>query len=96
MPSYCGKDFNQRLIRGLGSILTGGNIFCWNILFSRSKSSDTKVGIIINFVYLWENSNKSPSLGSNESLNTNHHIQLKTFKATFYSSSQLIIFMNDE
>ena len=48
--------WNQRFNRGLGSILTGGNIFCyWNVLFSCSKASDAN--IIANFVYLSKNLN---------------------------------------
>ena len=42
---------NQRLIRGLGSILTGV-IFCYSIfLFSRSKTYDANIGIIAIFVH---------------------------------------------
>ena len=44
--------WNQRFIRGLGSILIGGNILLLDFfLFSRSKASDTNGGIIANFVY---------------------------------------------
>ena len=42
---------SQTFIRGLGSILTGGKNFYWNILFSCSKASDANIGIIANFVY---------------------------------------------
>ena len=49
-------NIDSRDFRGLGSILTGVR-FCYrNILFSRSKASDANIGIIANFVYLWENS----------------------------------------
>ena len=37
-------------MRGPGSIPTGGNIFDWIFLFSRSKLSDVNIGIIGNFV----------------------------------------------
>ena len=43
-------DFKSDIMRGLGSIPTGGNIFHWIILFSRSKVSDANIGIIANFV----------------------------------------------
>ena len=41
--------WNQRLIRGPGSILTGSNILLLEFLFSRSKASDDNIAIIANF-----------------------------------------------
>ena len=41
--------WNQRLIRGLGSIPIGGNILSLEFLFSRSEASDANIGIIANF-----------------------------------------------
>ena len=38
------------VMRGPGSIPTGGNIFHWIFLFSLSKGSDANNGIIVNFV----------------------------------------------
>ena len=37
-------------MRGPGSNPTGGNIFHWILLLSRSKASDANIGIIANFV----------------------------------------------
>ena len=43
--------WNQRLIRGLGSILTGGNIFVTGIFcFHVVKPSDANIDIIANYV----------------------------------------------
>ena len=43
-------DIESEVMRGQGSIPTGGNIFHWIFLFSRSKDSDANIGIIANFV----------------------------------------------
>ena len=43
-------DLEPEVMIGPGSILTGGNIFYWIILFSHSKASDDNIGIIANFV----------------------------------------------
>ena len=40
----------SEVIRGPGSIPTGGNNFHWIFLFSRSNASDANIGIIANFV----------------------------------------------
>ena len=45
-------DLESEVMRGPGSIPTGGNIFHWNFLFSRNKPSDANIGIIVNVVYL--------------------------------------------
>ena len=45
-----GKCLNQRFMRGLGSILTWGNILSLDFLFSRFKASDANIGIIAKFV----------------------------------------------
>ena len=54
MPDYSREESvglgNQRLIRGLGSILTVGTFYYWILLFSCSKASDADIGIIANFV----------------------------------------------
>ena len=42
--------WNQRLIRGLVSIPTGGNILLLEFLFSHGEASDANIGIIANFV----------------------------------------------
>ena len=42
--------WNQRFMIGPVSIPTGGNILSLNFLFSRSKVSDSNIGIIANFV----------------------------------------------
>ena len=43
--------WNQRFIRGLGSIPTRGNILPLDFfLFSHSKASDANIGIIANYV----------------------------------------------
>ena len=39
-------NWNQRLMRGLGSILTGSNIFCFHV------ASDANISIIASVVYL--------------------------------------------
>ena len=53
-------DLESEAMRGLGSIPTGGNIFCpW--IFSHSKASDANIGIIANVVCLWKTPN-SPYL----------------------------------
>ena len=44
-------DLESEVLRGPGSLLTGGKNFYWNILFSHSKASDANFGIIANFVY---------------------------------------------
>ena len=41
---------NQRFMRGLDSISTGGNILPLVFLFSRSKAPGANIGIIANFV----------------------------------------------
>ena len=41
--------WNQRLIRVLGSILSGVTFFTDFFLFSHSKASDAHIGIIPNF-----------------------------------------------
>ena len=42
-------------MRGLGSILTEGNILSLDFfLFLRSKASDANIGIIANVVCLWK------------------------------------------
>ena len=43
-------DLESEVMRGLGSIPTGRNIFHWISLFSRSKAVDANIGIIANFV----------------------------------------------
>ena len=39
-------DLESQAMRGPGSIPTGGNIFHWIFLFSRSKVSYANIGII--------------------------------------------------
>ena len=48
--------WNHRLVRGLGYILTGGNIFTDFFLFSHREASDANIGIIANFVQFVKNS----------------------------------------
>ena len=43
-------DLESEVMRGPGSIPTGGNIFHWTFWFSRSKASGANIGIIANFV----------------------------------------------
>ena len=45
-----GLTLNVLLMRGLSFIPTGGNIFHWIFLFSRSKVSAAIIGIIAHFV----------------------------------------------
>ena len=45
-------DLESEVMRGLGSIPTGGNIFYWTFLFSHSKASDANIAIIANVVCL--------------------------------------------
>ena len=40
----------SEVMRGLGSIPTGGNICHWIYLFSCSKDSDDNIAIVANFV----------------------------------------------
>ena len=40
----------SEVMRGAGSIPTGGNIFHWIFLFLHSKVSGANIGIIVNFV----------------------------------------------
>ena len=42
--------WNQKSIRGQGSILTGGNILSPDFLFSDGEASDANIGIIANIV----------------------------------------------
>ena len=49
-------DLESEVTRGSGSIPTEGNILLLEIFFT----SDANVGVIANFVYLWENSNTCP------------------------------------
>ena len=44
--------WNQRFMRGLGSIPSRGNILSLDFLFSRGKASDANIGIISNLVSL--------------------------------------------
>ena len=65
-------DLESEVMRGPGSMPTGGNIFHWIILFSRSKASDANIGIIANFALLrktpmscnydWMKSSSLPSM----------------------------------
>ena len=48
--------WNQTLIGGLGSILTGVTFCHWNILFSHSKDFDANIGIIAILVHFEKNS----------------------------------------
>ena len=43
-------DMESDVMRGPGSIPTGGNTFHWIFLFSCSKASNANIGIIANFV----------------------------------------------
>ena len=42
----------SEVMRGPGSIPTGGNIYHWDFLFSSSNVSDANIGIVANFVGL--------------------------------------------
>ena len=44
-------DLESEVMRGPGSIPTGGNIFHWIFLFSRSKHSAANIGIIAILVH---------------------------------------------
>ena len=44
-------DLESEVMRGLGSITTGGNIFQWIFLFSHSKASVANIGIIAILVH---------------------------------------------
>ena len=46
--------WNQRLIKGPGSILTEGNILLLDFLFSHCKASDANIGIIANYFESFE------------------------------------------
>ena len=46
-------DLESGVMRGLGSIPTGGNIF-HQLFFSHSEASDANIGIIANVVCLWK------------------------------------------
>ena len=43
-------DLESEVMKGLGSIPIGSNIFHWIFLFQRSKLSDDIIDIIGNFV----------------------------------------------
>ena len=45
-------DLESEVMRGVGSIPTGGNILLLDFLFSHSKASDANIGIIANVVCL--------------------------------------------
>ena len=52
-PERIVLGLESEIVRGLGSIPTGGNTgnaFHWIFLFSCSKSSDVSIGFITNFV----------------------------------------------
>ena len=51
-PERIVLDLESEVMRGLGSIPTGGNILLLDFLFSRCKASDTNIGIIANVVCL--------------------------------------------
>ena len=51
-PERTALDMESKVMRDPGSIPTGGNIFHWIFLFSRSKASDANIGIIANFALL--------------------------------------------
>ena len=44
-------DLESEVMRGQGSIPTGGNIFHWSFLFSQSKASAANIGIIAILVH---------------------------------------------
>ena len=46
--------WNQRFMRGPGSIPTGGHILSLDFMFSHSKVSDANIGIIAHVVCLWK------------------------------------------
>ena len=50
--------WNQRLIRGLSSILTGVTYCDKMLLFSCSQASDANIGIIAILVHFEKNSNR--------------------------------------
>ena len=45
-------DLKSEVMRGPGSIRTGGNILSLDFLFSNSEASDANIGIIANVVFL--------------------------------------------
>ena len=49
--------WNQRFIRGLGSIHNGANILSLDSLFSHSKASDANIGIIAILLHFEKKSN---------------------------------------
>ena len=51
-------DLESEVMRGPGSINTGGNIFHWIFWMSRGKASDANIDIIVNFVSLRKPSNE--------------------------------------
>ena len=56
MPDYLRKESVGPAIRGPGVQYPLGVIFCyWIFLFSRSKASDTNIGIIVNYVQFAKN-----------------------------------------
>ena len=51
-------DLESEVMRAPGSIPTGGNIFHWIFLFSRTEASDANIGFIANrkeIANIWEN-----------------------------------------
>ena len=64
-------DLESEAMRGPGSIPTGGNIFHWIFLFSRSKASDANIDIIAILVHFGKTLRQSISIQL--SLNKSRH-----------------------